>query len=225
MPNPPTRKPAAGGQPDAAAGRSLVLDFDGTITETDMLDGVARRFGDAAVYQEIEDGLHEGRLTLRECITLEFEPVRAPLEEVVAWVLEHLRIRPGFPELVALARERGWRVIVLSSGFEELIRPILARLGVEVEVVANRVDAGPDGWLVHWRDGAVCPVCGEACKRAALPAEGDVVYVGDGISDRCAALAADLVFATRGLARYLDEQGIPYVPFSDFFEVAARLDP
>jgi 2-hydroxy-3-keto-5-methylthiopentenyl-1-phosphate phosphatase len=49
------------------------------------------------------------------------------------------------------------------------------------------------------------------------------VYVGDGYSDRCAAELADLVFARRGLARYLDERGLAYEPFDDFHQIAERL--
>ena len=103
-----------------------------------------------------------------------------------------MRIRPGLPELVAFARERGWNVSVLSSGFEEMIRPVLAAVGVDgVDVFANSIDARPDGWRVQWRDETVRAECGEACKRAGLPAAGEVVYVGDGISHRCAARAVD----------------------------------
>ncbi len=50
-----------------------------------------------------------------------------------------------------------------------------------------------------------------------------LAYVGDGWSDRCAARAADLVFARAGLARYLDDEGTPYVPFEDFHDVRAGL--
>jgi 2-hydroxy-3-keto-5-methylthiopentenyl-1-phosphate phosphatase len=155
---------------------------------------------------------------LRECITREFAPLERPLEEVVEWVLDNAEIRPGFSELVLSAQRDGWRVLVLSSGFEELIEPVLAREGVDVELVANRVDARLDGWRVLWRDETECATCGEACKRPALP-QGDVVYVGDGISDRCAALASDRIFATRGLARYLDERGVPYEWFDDLDDV------
>jgi len=49
------------------------------------------------------------------------------------------------------------------------------------------------------------------------------VYVGDGYSDRCAAEASDRVFATKGLAQYLDERGIPYERFDDFRDVARSL--
>jgi 2-hydroxy-3-keto-5-methylthiopentenyl-1-phosphate phosphatase len=202
---------------------TLVLDFDGTVTKTDLLDTIARDFGDLAVYEEVEQGIHDGTVSLRECITREFEPVTAPLEEIVDWVLVNAHVRAGFRELVDAAHERGWRVVVLSSGFEELIRPVLERAGVEVDVVANTVDATPSGWRVHWRETTTCATCGEECKRAALPGNGEIVYVGDGISDRCAALASDRVFATRGLARYLDEQGVQYEPFDDFFDVLERL--
>jgi 2-hydroxy-3-keto-5-methylthiopentenyl-1-phosphate phosphatase len=203
---------------------SLVLDFDGTITEIDLLDEISQRFGDPEIFRQLDESLDTGSLTLREVITREFAPVRAPLGDVVAWVLGHARVRRGFRELVELARRRGWAVLVLSSGFHELIEPVLAREGVEVDVVANRIDPDPGGWRVLWRDETVCAVCGEACKRRALPAAGSIVYVGDGFSDRCAALAADRVFATRGLARYLEEQGVPYEPFEDFDDVAAALD-
>ena len=79
----------------------------------------------------------------------EFRTVRAPLEDVSEWARENTRLRPGFVEL---ARER--RPLVVSSGFHELIEPILAREGVEVEVVANRVEPRPDGWIVDWRRGS-----------------------------------------------------------------------
>ena len=49
------------------------------------------------------------------------------------------------------------------------------------------------------------------------------MFVGDGYSDRCASLASDRVFARDDLARYLDEQGVPYEPFDTLDDVAAAL--
>ena len=178
--------------------------------------------GVAGYMAEVETGLDGGRLPLRDVITREFEPVTAPLEEVVAWALEEARIRPGFADFVRRAQAEGWGVHVVSSGFEELIRPLLEREGVEVELHANRVDARSDGWSVEWRYPDDCDECGESCKRSLLP-PGEVVYVGDGYSDRCAALAADRVFATSGLARYLTEQDAAFEAFSDFDDIAREL--
>jgi 2-hydroxy-3-keto-5-methylthiopentenyl-1-phosphate phosphatase len=209
------------------AERSLVIDFDGTITEEDLLDTIAQTFGDPAVYQEVDHGLDEGRLPLREVITREFAPVRRPLDEVVQWELDNVRVRPGFRELVEAAKEHDWRLTVVSSGFHELIEPIFEREEVEVDLHANRVDPRPDGWRVLWQYGDDCGTCGESCKRSVaeeLAGDGELVYIGDGYSDRCAAELADRVFAIRSLARYLDERGIAYEPFEDFHDILRSLN-
>ena len=74
-----------------------MIDFDGTVTEHDLLDTIARDFGDPVVYQEVEDGLDAGTMPLREVITREFAPVTAPLEEVVVWVLDDAESAPASP--------------------------------------------------------------------------------------------------------------------------------
>ena len=60
--------------------------------------------------------------------------------------------------------------------------------------------------------------------QAARAAPGrPLVYVGDGYSDRCAALAADRVFARRALGDYLVSRNVPFEPFETFDDVAAAL--
>jgi 2,3-diketo-5-methylthio-1-phosphopentane phosphatase len=208
------------------SGRTLVVDFDGTVTQDDLLDTVAQRFGDLDVYRKLDEGLDEGRVALREVIVGEYKPVTAPLDEVLEWAFENIRIRPGFGEFVQLAKDRGWRVVIVSSGFHELIEPFLEREGVDVELHANRVDPRPDGWIVDWRYDETCDNCGESCKRSIVQGfarDDELVYIGDGYSDRCAAEASDRVFATRGLARYLDERGVPYERFDDFHDINRSL--
>ncbi len=203
-----------------AAPQRLVLDWDGTVTEVDTLDLVLGEFGDPEIYERVEAELDAGTMTLNEVIAAEFLTVTTPLEEVVPWLLEHTRVRAGFAEL---AREH--RPLVVSSGFHELIEPVLEREGVlgDVELRANRLDPRADGWRVLFRVTEVCPHCGEACKRADLPTDGEVVYAGDGYSDFCAVSAADRVFATGNLARRLDEQGASYTPLTDFRALASEL--
>lgn len=193
-----------------------MLDWDGTVTQVDTLHLVLLEFGDPEVYLRTEEALGR-KLNLHEVIALEFETVRAPLAEVQDFLVEHARVRAGFRELAELHAP-----LVVSAGFHELIEPILAREGVEVELYANRVEARPGGWRALFRDETPCPVCGEPCKRAALP-PGGVVYAGDGYSDRCAALAAERVFALGGLASYLDRKGVRYEPLTDFVELARSI--
>jgi 2-hydroxy-3-keto-5-methylthiopentenyl-1-phosphate phosphatase len=195
----------------------LILDWDGTVTVRDTLWMLLERFGDREVFARMESALGTTH-THREVMETEMATITAPLEEAVAFVVAEAEIRPGLARLV----ER-FRPLVLSSGFHETIEPVLAREGVAVEVVANRLDVRPDGWRVVWTDDAPCPECGELCKRRALPADGEVVYAGDGYSDRCAALAADRVFARAGLARYLAARDVAFEPFEDLHDIAAAL--
>ena len=193
-----------------------MLDWDGTVTVRDTLGLVMERYGDLALWRET--GRRMGRsLTHDEAIALSFATVRAPLGEVVEWLLREVVLRAGFGVLVEQHHP-----LVLSSGFHELIEPVLAREGVGVELGANHVDARPDGWRVRFREVPLCPVCGERCKRGALPRT-DVVYAGDGYSDRCAALAARRVFARAELAEHLSASGVPHEPFEDLHDVAAAL--
>ena len=194
----------------------LVLDWDGTVTEVDSLHLVLEEFGDPDVYRDSEEALGR-KLTLHEVIAVEFATVTAPVDEVVEWLLGVVRMRDGLGELVD-----GRRPTVISAGFHELIEPVLEREGVGVELLANRLDPRPDGWRVRWRDEASCAVCGEPCKRGALDGA-PYIYVGDGYSDRCAALGAQRVFARDGLARYLSAEGVPFEPFETLRDVDVAL--
>jgi 2-hydroxy-3-keto-5-methylthiopentenyl-1-phosphate phosphatase len=197
----------------------LVLDWDGTCTVVDTLWLVLERFGDYDVFKRAGERLMRGEIGYRELMELEFSTVKdATLDEVNAWLAGEARIRPGFHELV-----RRHDPLVLSSGFEELIRPLLARERVEVELVANRLDPRPEGWRVVWSRDQPCEVCGDWCKRGGLP-DGPFVYVGDGYSDRCPALAAERIFARAGLAEYLEAEGRPYEPFDDLTDVLRALE-
>ncbi|HVI34857.1 MAG TPA: HAD-IB family phosphatase [Gaiellales bacterium] len=204
----------------------IVVDFDGTITESDSLVQIVQTYA-PQLFDELEGDLDAGRITLHQCIEREFAAVRGDHDAIVAEAVARVRVRPGFAEFVAAAQAAGHRVVVVSSGFEAIIRPVLVRDGVpEVELFAHDVRFSAKGGVVDFRYGEQCDVCGQECKRSvvrALRDGGDVVYVGDGYSDRCAALAADRVFARRELARDMEARGVAYEPFDDFVSVRAAL--
>jgi HAD superfamily phosphoserine phosphatase-like hydrolase len=202
---------------DGLAKQALVLDWDGTVTERDTLHMAIERFGDLEVFHGLEDELGRA-LTLDEVIAAEMATIRAPREDVVGFLLEHVRVRPGFRELVAEHDP-----LIVSAGFHELIDPVLRREGIEVRLVANHVDADPEGWRATFPEGPICPVCSERCKRGAVDGLARFAYVGDGVSDRCVSLAAERRFARRSLAVWLDERGVAYEPFDDLHTVRSAL--
>jgi 2-hydroxy-3-keto-5-methylthiopentenyl-1-phosphate phosphatase len=198
---------------------NVVVDWDGTVTQIDGLHLVLLEFGDEEIYEAHEARL--GRdLTLHEVIAGEFTSVRAPVGDVAAWMRENAVLRAGFTEFARKHRPR-----VVSSGFHELIEPVLEREGLELDVRANRLDARADGWRVRFRNEEPCAVCGEPCKRADVADLGEFAYVGDGFSDRCVALQAARIFACDGLAAYLSSRAAPFDRFDDFHDIERALDP
>jgi 2-hydroxy-3-keto-5-methylthiopentenyl-1-phosphate phosphatase len=193
----------------------LVLDWDGTCTVRDSLVAAIHDLGDPSVY----DGNFQQRFgSYGAALAAEIATLRVTAEEAAAWAVENVELRPGFHELV----DR-YRPLIVSSGLPQLIRPVLEREGVDVELRSNDAAPSSSGWRVIFRDEGVCPVCGDKCKRRSLPQGRPLVFVGDGWSDRCASLAADRVFARTGLAAYLDEQGAAYEPYETLFDVASAL--
>lgn len=208
---------------------SIACDFDGTITLNDTLHLIVEAFGAPGVWAAIEPRLLSGRISLEQAMQEQFAQVRATPEEVHALVIASAGLRPGFREFVSWARHGGHRLVVLSSGFRGIIDRLLAHWGfADLEITSHEARFSPDGCELVWSDrGEPCAVCGRRCKRHDIRRAGfthPMVYIGDGVSDRCAAETADLIFARTDLARHLTREGVAHVPFDDFHQVRRRLE-
>jgi HAD superfamily phosphoserine phosphatase-like hydrolase len=182
------------------------------------------REGWAALVRRWNAGLLGGR----DCLAEECELARATREEVEAFC-EPMRLDPAFGAVTERARRLGWDVAILSDGLEFYIRRILAREGFpDLPVRANGIRFEEGARLVpdfpHFEGG--CGRCG-ACKGTEIArrkALGQTVwFAGDGVSDRCAAPAADRLFARRDLARFATERGIPFSPFDSLADLLAQM--
>src|SRR6185436_1286893 len=118
---------------------------------------------------------------------------------------------PDFPEFVRSARDLGDEVVVLSDGYEFYIREHLTRVGLgDLPYFANVARFEGGGLRPEFPHAGGCGRCGN-CKGAWAQmwrARGcEVRVVGDGFSDRCAARAADRVFARGSLLEWCRGEG------------------
>ena len=224
--------PAEGWYHPAAVTRILIAcDFDGTITRHDTLHLIVNRFGDPAMWDTLEGPLRRVEITVEEAMQREFDSVRASTDAVLDHLSTAAGIRDGFPEFVRWAEDGGHRLVVTSNGFRVVIDHLLTEAGLaHLPVHSNMAEFSTDGARLSWSDrGDRCTHCDRPCKRALVAALRDaetdaVVLIGDGISDRCAAGVADLVFARAHLAEFLTDDGIPFEPFEDFHTVRRRVE-
>ena len=179
---------------------------------------ILERFGDRDVYARMEGVLGDG-LTLHEVIAGEMATITLPLERGVAWVREHVTVREGFRELAARHRP-----VIVSSGFRELIEPVLEREGVELEVLANAARRAPGrlGAGLARRDGLRDVRRGRASAASWRATPMSTSATATPTAARRS--PRDRVFARDGLAQWLDAQGVRYEPFRDLRDVLGALD-
>lgn len=209
---------------------TIVCDFDGTALTEDLGDQVAARFAGEASYRDAVARYQAGELRFGDLLAHVFGPIRAGRAEIAAFARSRAVWRPGFVELLERCRAAGRPFLVVSSGLDAYIEPVVAGLPPELrahlEVRANRATCSPEGLTVAFH-GADCGSCG-FCKGLVvreLQGRGQkVLLCGDGTGDRHAADAADHVFARSGssLVEYCRERGLRHDVFETFHEVVAR---
>lgn len=215
---------------------AIVCDFDGTATLLDIGDEISKHFGGAQHWEAESARFRSGELTTRGIIGAIYAKVLAGEPEVRAFAVQAARLRPGFGELIAAARDRKAPFFLASGGLRQYIDAVLEAhlepsLRAWVRVRANEAVFGPRGLEVSFPGEAAslatgCEICG-SCKRvpvAEARAEGarTVIGIGDGFADRCLVQFADRAFAREGsfLERYCREHALAYTPFTDLFGVA-----
>lgn len=197
----------------------MFLDFDGTITRRDTGVHLLERLG-APGWRDEDARYDAGTIGSRECLRREWDLLPHD-EETLRAVAREVDVDPGFAALVEGLRAAGADVLVVSDGFGFHVAEVCGPLGVPV--LTNTVD---------WTTGALefpnadrccpCSTCG-TCKQAPLKEARrrgqTTVFVGDGISDRKAALLADIVFAKGRLAEWCELGDVAFTPFGRLDDV------
>jgi 2,3-diketo-5-methylthio-1-phosphopentane phosphatase len=205
----------------------VLVDFDGTVCPTDVGDAVCERFARAG-WRELDAAAQARSISLRRAIETQTAMLEAAPREMLDYALGRHVVDPSFVSFASWASDRGARVVVVSDGLGFYVRPMLAAAGLlHVPVLANQVTVTAGGLrMLHPHEHPLCTGCG-TCKVQAVLRERErgatVAFVGDGMTDRYAALYADVVFAKHRLAAICSSDCIPHILWDDFDDVATAL--
>jgi len=212
----------------------VFVDFDGTITKGDVGNAFFKRFG-GPVCESIVQEFREGKLSATECFRQEVAAIGRLNEGDAKQFFNQQKIDETFRGFIAFCREQGIELLVVSDGLDYYIREVFAAHGIEdVSFFANQLELtlsgcapGTDLAVRFPFTDAECTRCA-CCKRNIMltrSAENDIiVLVGEGDSDRCPALYADIVFAKDALQTFCQQENISYFPYATFRDVTDRLD-
>ena len=232
MPNaarPPRGQRVAPRPPDSSsAGFRVFIDFDNTITQGDVLDGIIETFSVSEEWRTLEAAWAAGQITTRTCLEGQMRGLRATWPEL-ARHLNQVRIDPGFARLRDLLRREAVDLTIVSDNFDLVLDHILKQEGLtDVACLANHLELAAGRRVPSFPFGNPdCPGCAHCKKIHFMPPHRDarlVVYIGDGRSDICPATHADIVFAKTSLLSYLQRAAIPCTAYGNLSEVAAALE-
>lgn len=206
------------------------IDFDGTVTTQDAVDLLLERFA-SAEWKEVEKEWVKGKIGSRECLTRQMALVSATQAEVLD-LAASIQVDPGFVSFLRTLKSLSIPAVIISDGFELIIRTALQRVLREepallktLPIYSNRLS-----WVT---DRKVKPffltsssACAHGCANCKVRVmekirsdKDQVVFIGDGLSDRFAAVESKIVFAKRSLLEFCREQKIPHKAYEGFREI------
>jgi 2-hydroxy-3-keto-5-methylthiopentenyl-1-phosphate phosphatase len=198
----------------------VAIDFDGTVTDVDIIDAVLQKFA-RPEWDEVETLWEQGIIGSRECLERQMGMVDRPLDQLLDYI-DRFAIDKTFGDFIDLLDESQIPFAIVSDGFQVFIERLLENAGLRrMPIIANRLRE-EQGRLT-----TAFPYAGQYCNAANckcmavqdLSKDRSLILIGDGQSDFCLAHKAGLVFTKKKLTDYCQRHKIPHSPFENFAEV------
>lgn len=206
----------------------IFTDFDGTITQIDSLNMVLDEFA-VSDWRSIEDRVTDHELSEKEALQAEFDLVNVSLQTALNFLEKNAVIDSTFLFFADWCKSNNIELIVLSGGFREFINCIFNKFRIKgIEIHSNSIEVKNNIWTVIRSSlPKINNLCNH-CKTNHLMEAKDqgfkTIYIGDGNTDRCPALSADIIFAKNSLAEYLDKKKKNYFDYYNFEDIQYKLN-
>jgi 2,3-diketo-5-methylthio-1-phosphopentane phosphatase len=200
------------------------IDFDGTITKKDTLDELILKYSIDDSWELIEKRWQAGLIGSRQCLEEEFALLRIPREELHKCI-ENIEVDDGIFELLNIIKTYSIPIAIVSDGVDLFINQILDNNGIhDITIRSNSIEYNePYLKLICPNTNDNCVVDSAHCKclsMDSLKAPGKKsIYIGDGLSDLCAAKHSDFIFAKGALAKNLFAEGKLFFEFKNITQI------
>lgn len=210
----------------------VFCDFDGTVAKLDIGNALFSHFA-GEIAHDIAHRYVNGEITARECLLSEAEAAGDVSTEAISSFVEQFAVDEHFGEFKDFCSANNIPLTILSDGLDFYIVRVLSQNGLgDCKFYANHLqfvksDLATRMDISFPHTDSECHECGNCKRNHMLTLAGDddiIVYVGDGVSDRCPVRYADIVFAKKGLIKYCQEANISYFEFATFRDVQRRLE-
>lgn len=202
------------------------IDFDNTISNQDVWDTIVQLFAPDE-WKEHVSAYVRGDITSREC-NLRLARIIPPREAEAREAVLAIGIDPTFHDFVHWAQDQETPVTIVSDGYDYYIRLLLEAEGLGHLLYYSNCAVWTDTGITvefpfHQKD---CERDMAHCKCQHIRDLSGIrrVYIGDGVSDLCAAVKCDHVYAKHMLLKYCRENKIACTPFENFQQIIEHED-
>ena len=197
-------------------------DFDGTITEEDVSFMMLDTFADGD-WRKLFQDYEEGKISVGRFNTEAFAMVKADRKILLEAVMDKVKIRPGFHELVAYCRRMDYRFVIISNGLDFYIHEILGNIGLaDIEVFSAKTFFNAGGLEVRYigPDGIQLDSDFKLSYTNLFISQGyRIIYTGNGNSDYEPARQCHFIFATGALLAQCQKSNNACQPFDNLNDV------
>lgn len=171
---------------DRRGQRLVVMDVDSTLIQDEVIDMLAAHAGRADEVASITESAMRGEIDFADSLRSRVATLAGLPESALDSVARAVRLTPGARTLCRTLRRLGFRVCLVSGGFEEVVSRIAEQLDVD-RIRANRLEI-VDGRLTGRIVGEIIDRPGKRQAMEDFAAEYGVplsrtIAIGDGAND------------------------------------------
>ena len=208
----------------------IICDFDGTITETDNIIAIMKKFAPPE-WDALKDGVLSQEISIKEGVGKMFQLLPSTSKaQIVDYILNHAEIRSGFREFVQYTNDKNIPLYIVSGGIDFFVYPLLDGLVHEDQIYCNVANFSQENIEIEWPNSCdeyctnECGCCKPSLIRQLTQEDQEKIVIGDSITDLQAAKLADFVIARDLLLEKCEELGLPHQSFTTFYDVMNILD-
>ncbi|EKN66418.1 2-hydroxy-3-keto-5-methylthiopentenyl-1-phosphate phosphatase [Neobacillus bataviensis LMG 21833] len=203
----------------------IFCDFDGTVTQSDNIIAIMKKFAPPE-WLELKDQILSRKISINEGVGKLFSLLSSDLkDDITKFAIENAKIRPGFKEFVDFARVKSIPLYIVSGGIDFFVQPILAEYAPFDGIYCNESDFSGETIEILWphKCDSLCDNDCGCCKPSIIRQlncgeDSFKIVIGDSVTDLEAAKHADFVLARDLLQEKCEEWGINHQGFQTFFD-------
>ena len=168
------------------ATKLVVMDVDSTLIKQEVIELLGAKAGVQSEIAKITEAAMRGELDFEASLRARVALLKGLPETVLVDVQSEITLTPGARTLVRTLKKLGHHIALVSGGFEPVIAPLAAELGID-HMRANNLEIA-DGKLTGAIVGPVIDRAGKATALRHFAAEHNIdleqtIAIGDGAND------------------------------------------